>query len=68
MANIVIENVPDSVIAEYGTKIEYSKKIKFPSYERNFDFMDEKKLDDAIKSPEIRKKFKLLSSLISKWN
>ena len=67
MATMIIENVPNTIIQKYWEKIEYSKKIKFPRYERNFG-PDEKALNDAIRSPEIRAKFKLLSSLISKWD
>jgi len=67
MQTITIENVPNEIVQEYWKTIQYSKKIKFPRHERNFDY-DEKALDDAIRSPEIREKFMLLSNLISKWS
>jgi hypothetical protein len=64
MATIIIENVPDVIIQKYWKKIEYSKKIKFPRYERNYDNLDEQAFDEAVKSKKIRGKLNLLAWIL----
>ena len=36
MATIIIENVPDSVVKQYGTKINFSYDLSFDAFDVDF--------------------------------
>jgi len=51
MATITIENVPESVVETYGSKIAFSYSL---SFEEDFD-IDFRELDESEITPQIRK-------------
>lgn len=51
MATITIENVPESVVKTYGTRISFSYTL---SFQDDFD-IDFRELDESEITPEIRK-------------
>jgi len=54
MATITIENVPESVVKTYGSKVAFSYSL---SFEEDFD-IDFRELDESEITPQIRKSIK----------